>query len=76
MSSTTNAQEFDIPKTQKAVIFYQHGGKLHYKDIPTPVPGPNDILVNIKYTGVCNSDFHAWKGDLDKKPMLPFNRWT
>ncbi len=60
-----------IPKTQKAVIFYEHGGPLHYQDVPVPTPGPNDILVNIKYTGVCNSDYHAWKGDLDKKPMLP-----
>lgn len=60
-----------IPETQKAIIFYEQGGPLEYKDIPVQKPGPNDILVNIKYTGVCNSDYHAWKGDWAFKPILP-----
>lgn len=60
-----------IPKTQKAIVFEEFGGPLEYRDIPVPKPGPNDLLVNIKYTGVCNSDVHAWKGDLTAKPILP-----
>ncbi|ODQ59244.1 hypothetical protein WICANDRAFT_32539 [Wickerhamomyces anomalus NRRL Y-366-8] len=70
-SLASSAASPTVPETQKAIIFYEPGGQLHYKDIPVPKPGPNDILVNIKYTGVCNSDYHAWKGDWAFKPILP-----
>lgn len=53
-----------IPTTQKAILFHEDGGKLELKDIPVPTPGPNDILVNIKYSGVCNTDYHIWKNDI------------
>lgn len=35
---------------------------LQFTQVPVPVPGPAEILVNIKFTGVCHSDFQAWKG--------------
>lgn len=60
-----------IPKTQKGVIFYENGGKLEYKDIPVPVPKPNEILINVKYSGVCHTDLHAWKGDWPLPVKLP-----
>ncbi|AET41217.1 alcohol dehydrogenase ADH3 Ecym_7391 [Eremothecium cymbalariae DBVPG len=67
LSSTSSG----IPLTQKAVIFYEHGDKLHYKDIPVPKPKPNEILVNVKYSGVCHTDIHAWKGDWPLATKLP-----
>ncbi|CCH43340.1 Alcohol dehydrogenase [Wickerhamomyces ciferrii] len=69
--ATASSTSPNIPATQKAIVFDQHGGPLQYKDIQVPKPGPNDILVNIKYTGVCNSDYHIWKGDWAIKPQLP-----
>ncbi|GME72807.1 unnamed protein product [[Candida] boidinii] len=60
-----------IPKTQKGVIFYENGGPLEYKDIPVPTPKPNEILINIKYSGVCHTDLHAWKGDWPLATKLP-----
>ncbi|QLQ80279.1 hypothetical protein HG537_0D02800 [Torulaspora globosa] len=60
-----------IPKTQKAVIFYENGGELQYKDIPVPVPKPNELLINVKYSGVCHTDLHAWKGDWPLPVKLP-----
>lgn len=60
-----------IPKTQKAVIFETNGGKLEYKDIPVPVPKPNELLINVKYSGVCHTDLHAWKGDWPLPTKLP-----
>lgn len=62
---------FEIPKTQKGVIFYESGGELHYKDVPVPKPKPNEILINIKYSGVCHTDLHAWKGDWPLDTKLP-----
>ncbi|CAI4037380.1 hypothetical protein SMKI_02G2550 [Saccharomyces mikatae IFO 1815] len=52
-----------IPKTQKAIVFYETDGKLEYKDVTVPEPKPNEILVHVKYSGVCHSDLHAWHGD-------------
>ena len=60
-----------IPKTQKGVNFYENKGKLHYKDIPVPEPKPNEILINVKYSGVCHTDLHAWHGDWPLPVKLP-----
>ncbi|CEP64228.1 alcohol dehydrogenase ADH5 LALA0_S10e05424g [Lachancea lanzarotensis] len=60
-----------IPKTQKGVIFYKNGGALEYKDIDVPTPKANELLVNIKYSGVCHTDLHAWKGDWPLDVKLP-----
>ncbi|KAK9380255.1 chaperonin 10-like protein [Kockiozyma suomiensis] len=60
-----------IPKTQKAVVFEKHGGPLVYKDIPVPTPGPDEILINVKFSGVCHTDLHAWKGDWPLDTKLP-----
>ncbi|KAL6950960.1 alcohol dehydrogenase [Hanseniaspora vineae] len=53
----------EIPKTQKAVVFYKNGGELTYEDIAVPKPKSNELLINVKYSGVCHTDLHAWKGD-------------
>lgn len=54
----------DIPKDQKGVVFAYSGAPLEYKTIPVPQVGHDEVLVNIKYTGVCHTDLHAWKGIL------------
>jgi propanol-preferring alcohol dehydrogenase len=60
-----------VPETQKGVIFYEHSGKLEYKDLPVPTPKPNEILINVKYSGVCHTDLHAWHGDWPLPVKLP-----
>lgn len=60
-----------VPKTQKGVIFYENNGPLEYKDIPVPTPKPTEILINVKYSGVCHTDLHAWKGDWPLPVKLP-----
>ena len=60
-----------IPETQKAIIFYESNGKLEHKDIPVPKPKPNELLINVKYSGVCHTDLHAWHGDWPLPTKLP-----
>ncbi|GMM36591.1 hypothetical protein DASC09_039160 [Saccharomycopsis crataegensis] len=62
---------FEIPTSQKGVVFETNGGPLEYKTIPVPTPKPNEILVNVKYSGVCHTDLHAWKGDWPLAVKLP-----
>ena len=48
------------------MVFETDGGPYKLKEIPVPTPAADQILVNIKYSGVCHTDlqiFHAWKGD-------------
>lgn len=63
--------KFIIPKTQRAIVFTKNGGPLSLKHIPVPVPKPNELLVNVKYSGVCHTDLHAWKGDWPLPTKLP-----
>ncbi|CCX10586.1 Similar to Alcohol dehydrogenase 1; acc. no. P41747 [Pyronema omphalodes CBS 100304] len=64
-------QEFKIPEKQWAQVFDKHNGPIELKQIPVPKPGPDQILINIKYTGVCHTDLHAWKGDWPLDVKLP-----
>jgi alcohol dehydrogenase, propanol-preferring len=47
---------------QYGVIFETNKGPLQYKKIPVPQFAEDEVLINIKYSGVCHTDLHAWKG--------------
>jgi propanol-preferring alcohol dehydrogenase len=52
-----------IPEEQWAQVIEKTGGPVDYKRIPVQKPGPDEVLVNIKFTGVCHTDLHAVNGD-------------
>jgi propanol-preferring alcohol dehydrogenase len=52
-----------IPDEQWAQVIEKTGGPVDYKRIPVQKPGPDEVLVNIKFTGVCHTDLHAVNGD-------------
>ncbi|RPA88165.1 putative alcohol dehydrogenase 1 [Ascobolus immersus RN42] len=59
--------------TQKAQVFQSNGGPIKLETIPLPVPKADEVLVHLKYTGVCHTDLHAWQGDwpiVTKKPLV------
>ena len=37
---------------------------LELQDIPTPEPGPGDVLIRIEVCGVCRTDLHVVEGEL------------
>ncbi|MBC8090483.1 MAG: zinc-dependent alcohol dehydrogenase [Pseudonocardia sp.] len=45
---------------------------LRMQDLPTPEPGPGEVLVRIECTGLCHTDIHAARGDWPVTPTLPF----
>ncbi|HTX53461.1 MAG TPA: alcohol dehydrogenase catalytic domain-containing protein, partial [Candidatus Baltobacteraceae bacterium] len=59
--------------TGKAVVgnsIYQ-APKLSVQDIPTPKPGPKDVLLKIRACGVCGSDIHMLETDKDNYVLYP-----
>jgi len=60
-----------IPKEQWAQVLEATGKPLVYKRIPVQQPGPDEVLINIKYSGVCHTDLHAVNGDWPLETKLP-----
>ena len=60
-----------IPKLQWAQVVEKAGGPVIYKQIPVAAPGPDEVLVNIRYSGVCHTDLHARMGDWPLPVKLP-----
>jgi propanol-preferring alcohol dehydrogenase len=57
--------------TMRAAVAHKLGGRLSIDDVPIPTPGPGEVRVMIKATGVCHTDLHAVQGDWPVKPMMP-----
>ncbi|KAK3196857.1 alcohol dehydrogenase [Lecanicillium sp. MT-2017a] len=60
-----------VPTEQMAMVTEKTGGPCVYKKIPVPKPGPDEVLVNIKYSGVCHTDLHAMQGDWPIPSKMP-----
>lgn len=61
----------NVPTEQWAQVVEKKGGPAVYKKIPVPKPGPDEVLVNIKYSGVCHTDLHAMMGDWPIPTKMP-----
>jgi alcohol dehydrogenase len=54
----------------RAIYFSEFGGELSIADIPTPVATSQGVVIEVKATGLCRSDWHAWVGH-DSDVVLP-----
>lgn len=61
-----------MQKTMKAAVVEKFRAPLAIKELPIPVPGAGQALVEIVTSGVCHTDLHAADGDWPVKPSLPF----
>ena len=57
----------------RAIYFTKFGGELSVIEVPAPIAKPNGVVIEVKATGLCRSDWHAWMGhDSDVKlPHVP-----
>ena len=48
----------------KAVVFHEHGGveKLSYEDVPTPEPGPGEVLIKLRAAALNHLDIWVRQG--------------
>ncbi|MGV3721330.1 MAG: zinc-dependent alcohol dehydrogenase family protein [Actinomycetota bacterium] len=61
----------------KAMILREPGpveaAPLQLAELPTPEPGPGEILIRVEVCGVCRTDLHVVEGDLSprRQPIIP-----
>ncbi len=57
----------------RAMIFEKPGQPLALRDVPTPTPGPGQVLVRVSACAVCRTDLHVLDGELPnpKLPLIP-----
>jgi propanol-preferring alcohol dehydrogenase len=56
----------------RAAVVPQLGAPLEIRELPTPEPGPGQVLVRVEASGLCHTDIHAARGDWPVKPTAPF----
>lgn len=58
----------------KAVIFEEFGAPLKIATVPDPVPDDDGVVIRVKASGICRSDWHGWLGhdpDITSLPHVP-----
>ena len=50
---------------------YMGGRRFEIRDLPVPEPGPGNVLVKVKYCGICGTDVHTFMYDVSP----PGSRW-
>jgi L-iditol 2-dehydrogenase len=49
----------------KAIVKYGEGeGFVELRDVPVPVPGPQEVRIKVEYAGICASDLHILNYDI------------
>jgi L-iditol 2-dehydrogenase len=53
-------------------------GVIEYRQVPTPEPGPGEVMVRVRRIGVCGSDVHVNKGlhPFTKYPVVQGHEWS
>jgi len=54
----------------QAMLLERQGAPLRPGEIPTPIPGPGQVLLEVRACGVCRTDLHIRDGELTE-PKLP-----
>src|ERR1035441_1096589 len=54
----------------KAMVLHTIRQPLRPTELPTPTPGPGEVLVQVSACAVCRTDLHVVDGELSK-PKLP-----
>ncbi len=61
----------------RAVVYDACGATPTVREAARPVCPPDGVLVRVRATGVCRSDWHAWRGhDPVPLPMTPGHEWA
>ena len=61
----------------KAAVF-EKPGVIKVKEVPVPEIAENEVLIKVKYTGICGTDWSIYNGwySADKLPMIPGHEFS
>jgi len=66
--------------TQMKASVFEGPGVLAIKDVPTPTPGPDEVLVRVKVCGVCATDLYMLQGEsiseAHQYPLIPGHEFS
>jgi L-iditol 2-dehydrogenase len=55
----------------KALVKYAPGeGNVAVRDVPVPEPAPDELLIQIKYCGICGTDLHIYADEFPNDPPV------
>jgi len=54
----------------RAAVFEEFAKPLSIQNVTDPIPGENGVVIQVKATGICRSDWHGWMGH-DPDILLP-----
>jgi propanol-preferring alcohol dehydrogenase len=57
-------------ESMRAIVFESADKPIKLAELPIPVPGSGQVLLKVQACGVCHTDLHILKGELNK-PKLP-----
>jgi D-arabinose 1-dehydrogenase-like Zn-dependent alcohol dehydrogenase len=55
----------------KAARLVEHRRPLELADVPDPVPGTGEVVIEVEAEGICRTDWHVWNGDWDWVGLTP-----
>ncbi len=55
----------------KAAVLESYN-KFVWKEVPTPIIKPGEVLVQIKFASICGTDMHIFPGDFHPRTQVPF----
>src|SRR3990172_9325875 len=57
----------------RAMILDAPDGRLHDREVESPVAGPGQLLLAVRACGVCRTDLHIVDGELEERklPLVP-----
>ncbi|CAD6192387.1 unnamed protein product [Caenorhabditis auriculariae] len=60
-----------MAESQRALFFDEYEGPLEVRNIPIPEANDDELLVQLKYSGICHTDLHVWLGDMESMTTAP-----
>jgi L-iditol 2-dehydrogenase len=70
----------DVSTTMQALVVLEPG-RVEIQEVPTPVPGPNEVLARVRAVSICGTDVHLVRGDYPGFwplgfPFIPGHEWA
>jgi threonine dehydrogenase-like Zn-dependent dehydrogenase len=58
--------------TMRAAVYHEFGGPIVIEEVPMPLAPAGGVVIEVRATGVCRSDWHGWSGhDSDIESFIP-----